>query len=311
MPLELGERRTSWSLRPEECEAAPCFADYAAYSETRPASLGCGGGDPLVSAVTVTMNAAKTVEKTISSIHNQTYRLIEHVVVDGGSTDGTIDLLKARLRTTDCWISESDRGISDAFNKGIALARGTYVQIINADDWLSSDQISRAVKALSSADVDFVFGDCIFHEGGEPTYRYRGDPGYAASIKKRMPAMNHPSMLVRRDAYGRFGLYSRAYRNAMDYEWLVRAHKRGARGAYDARIVAHMNVDGVSNRLFGRTAREVREASVAHGRNRVAAEFEYRYQISKIWLSQPIKKSCRPLYNAIRSTINLAYQPLR
>lgn len=266
---------------------------------------------PLVSVITVTLNAGKTLARTIDSVQRQTYLAVEHIVVDGGSMDDTLDIIKARLRPGDRWISERDRGISDAFNKGIALARGEYVQIINADDWLSPDQLAYGVEILKRTGADFAFGDCICYENGKPAFRYCGDPNYGASITKRMPPMNHPSMLVRRSAYQRFGCYSPEYGNAMDYDWLARAHGRGARGAYDPRIVAHMSIEGRSVRLFRQTAREVRRIAVEHGRNRAIAGLEYRYQVVKTALSKPVQRSCKPLYDLVRSTINPAYRPLR
>jgi glycosyltransferase involved in cell wall biosynthesis len=270
-----------------------------------------GRNAPLISAITVTLNAGKTLERTIDSVQRQTHLAVEHIIVDGGSMDETLDIIKARLRPGDRWISEEDRGISDAFNKGIALARGEYVQIINADDWLSPDQLAYAVDVLNRTGADFAFGDCICYQNGKPSFRYCGDPNYGSSITKRMPPMNHPSMLVRRSAYQRFGCYSPEYGNAMDYDWLARAHSCGARGAYDPRIIAHMSIEGRSVRLFTQTAREVRRIAVEHGRNPAMAALEYRYRVVKTALSKPVLRSCKPLYDVVRSTINPAYRPLR
>jgi glycosyltransferase involved in cell wall biosynthesis len=289
----------------------PTFEDYLELNERRSSATRATAGVPLISAVTITLNAAETLPRTIASVQTQTYPAVEHIVVDGGSTDGTLDVVKCLLRVGDSWFSETDRGISDAFNKGIALARGEYVQIINADDWLSAEQLACAAEALAKTGADFVFGDCICYERGKPIFRYRGDPQYASALSKRMPPMNHPSMLVRRSAYQRFGLFSLQFRIAMDYEWLLRAHRCGARGAYDRRIVAHMSVEGVSLREFRRTQREVRDISVMYGRNPLAAELECEFHIAKTSVSKVIKRSSKPLYDAIRSTINPAYRPLR
>ena len=119
---------------------------------------------PKVSLVTVTLNARATLARTIESVQRQTFPDLEHVVVDGASSDGTRDLLAEALRPQDFWISEPDRGISDALNKGVALARGAYVQFIHADDWLSPDQVERAVETLERSGADFVYGDLVFYE---------------------------------------------------------------------------------------------------------------------------------------------------
>jgi glycosyltransferase involved in cell wall biosynthesis len=288
-------------------------AQHAVTSLASPVDHVCAeaGNVPLISAVTVTLNAGKTLERTIDSVQRQTYPAVEHIIVDGGSTDETLDIVKARVRPRDLWVSERDRGISDAFNKGIALARGEYVQIVNADDWLSPDQLAYGSEVLTKTGADFVFGDCICYEDGKPAFRYRGDPNYGSSIAKRLPPMNIASMLIRRSAYQQFGCYSLEYRNAMDYDWLARAHSRGARGAYDPRIVAHMSIEGRSVLLFRQTAREVRRIAVEHGRNWAMAGLEYQYNVAKTALSKPVKRSCKPLYDLVRSTINPAYRPLR
>jgi glycosyltransferase involved in cell wall biosynthesis len=290
---------------------APSLGDYGWLAERRKVEVSQHREVPLVSVITATWNAAEALERTIASVQSQTYPAVEHVVVDGGSTDGTLDLLRERLRPDDFWISEKDDGISDAFNRGIALARGQYVQIISADDWLSSDQLACAVDALSLSGADFVFGDCICYEGGRPMFRATGDADYAASISSRMPMMNHPSVLVRRSAYERFGLFSLKYRNAMDYEWLARVHHAGGYGIYDPRIIAHVGYEGVSIRLFRLSMRETRDIAIMYGRDPSVAELEYRFRVLKTAVAQPIKRSCRPLYDAIRSTINPFYRALK
>jgi glycosyltransferase involved in cell wall biosynthesis len=295
----------------QSASGAPSLDDYRWLAERREVEVSQHGEFPLVSVITATWNAAETLERTIASVQSQTYPAVEHVIVDGGSTDGTIDVLKERLRPHDFWISEKDDGISDAFNRGIALARGYYLQIMSADDWLSVDQLACAVDASSRTGADFVFGDCICYEGGRPMFRSTGDADYSLSIASRMPMMNHPSMLVRRSAYERFGLYSLKYRNAMDYEWLARVHCAGGYGTYDPRIVAHVGYEGRSIRLFKLSIRETRDIAVTYGRNPLVAELEYRFRVLKTTLSQPVKRSCRPLYDAIRSTINPFYRALR
>jgi glycosyltransferase involved in cell wall biosynthesis len=290
---------------------APTLSDYEWLREKR-RGYGVRSSDvPLISVVTVTLNAARTLERTIASVHAQTYPSVEHIVVDGGSTDGTVEILKERVRPQDFWFSEKDRGISDAFNKGIALSRGEYVQILNADDWLSSDQLSCAVESLSKSASDFVFGDCVCYESGAPVFRSVGDANYTSSISRKMPTMNHLSMLVRRSAYERYGLFSLEYRNAMDYEWLARVHSRGAKGIHDPRIVAHMSLEGVSLQYFTRTYREVRDVAVMYGRHPLVAELEHQFRVAKTTLSIPLKRFCKPVYDVMRSTINSSYQPIR
>jgi GT2 family glycosyltransferase len=266
---------------------------------------------PRVTLITVTFNARRTLEQTIISIQPQTFTDLEHVVVDGGSDDGTVELLRARLRPQDYWISEPDLGISDAFNKGVALASGDLIQFVNGDDWLSPDQVAVAVRGLDSTGADFVFGDVLFYRGGRPDFRYVGEPNYAKAIRSRMPALNHATALVRRDAFERVGLFDLRYRCAMDYDWFLRLHLAGGRGVYLPDLVGHMNHDGISNTAYLRTFREVEAIAVAHGRNRHVARLERLTRALKTSIGRQLQGPARPLYRLIRSHINRSYSPLR
>jgi glycosyltransferase involved in cell wall biosynthesis len=286
---------------------APRLADYEAYVKRRDAGR---SSPPLVSIVTITMNAAATLERTIASVRAQTYPAIEQIFVDGGSTDGTVEIIRRHARAQDYWISERDKGISDAFNKGIALARGDFILILNADDWLSPDQIEVSVKALRESGVDFVFGDLIFYQGETPLFRYQGDPDYARVVHRRWPSVGHPTLLATRFCFERVGLFDTLYRNAMDYDWLLRLHLAGGRGLYRKTIVANMTHDGVSNLQFRRTIDEIRQIVVAHGRNPFVAGLEARFRYWKTRISQPIKRHGAPLYRLIRRSINASYKPI-
>jgi GT2 family glycosyltransferase len=289
---------------------APTFAEYDSYATARSAMLQSLVFQPQVSIVTIALNAAKTLERTIASVQAQDFAALEHVLVDGGSSDGTLEIIRRLARPQDCWISEKDRGISDAFNKGVALSRGRFILILNADDWLSPGQIARSVEALEKAGADFVFGDLIFYDGDKPAFRYRGDPGYAKVIRRRWPSVGHPTLLASRGCFERIGLFDPAYRNAMDYDWLLRLHCAGGHGVYCPDVVAHMTHDGVSNLQFGRTIAEVRRIVVAQGRNPAIAAVEAGFRRLKTDIAQPVKRRGKPLYQLVRRTINPSYQPV-
>ncbi len=288
---------------------APRLADYAAYAEARACVQPPLPDDPLVSIVTVTLQAAAAVERTIRSVQAQSCPSIEQIFVDGGSSDATIDIVRRLARPGDYWISEADRGISDAFNKGIALARGRFIQILNADDWLSGNQIETAIRAIEQAQADFAFGDVIFYEGDRPIFTYAGDPHYAGTIERRMPVISHPTVLATRDCFEQIGLFDLSYRNAMDYDWFLRLHRAGKRGVYSNAIVGHMTHAGVSNRQFKRTIDEVKTIAIAHGRNPWAASAEARLRCLKTAASQPVRRHLRPVYELVRRVINRSYRP--
>ncbi len=289
----------------------PFLHGYASYKERRdreqPAQR---GKSPIVSVVTVALNAAATLGRTIRSVQAQSFTEVEHVLVDGSSTDETLDIISRLVRPHDYCISEKDSGISDAFNKGVAMARGRFIKILNADDWLSPDQIERAVEALEIGGCDFVFGDLIFHEEDRPIFRSVGHAHYQNAIHRRMPTIGHPSVLASRACFERIGLFDLSYQRAMDYDWLLRLHLAGGRGGYCPNVVGHMNHAGVSNREFRETIDEVMRIAIAHGRNPLIAVAEAHARRVKTAASLPIKRHASPLYHWVRALINPSYRPL-
>jgi glycosyltransferase involved in cell wall biosynthesis len=262
----------------------------------------------MVSIVTTVRNAEKTLQRTIDSVREQHIPELEYLILDAGSTDGTIDIIRANQDVITLWKSEPDRGISDGFNKGIALSRGKYVLLLNADDWLSPGQVALGIEALEQTGAGFVFGDLIYHAvSGEHTHRIRGEVNYAGRIAHIMPGLNHPTIIVRRELYERLGLFDLNFRFAMDYELLLRFHRAGCAGTYEPRMVGHMTLDGASVRNAGAALREVRDASIRHGFSVTAAWLRYAWRIFK-WKSHvTLAGMPRPLYVWLRRRFNRNY----
>jgi len=178
-----------------------------------------------VSLITVTYNSAATLQDTITSVAKQDYPNIEYLIVDGNSTDGTVDIVRKNEGIVSQWISEPDKGLYDAMNKGIQMATGDIVGIINSDDFYhKSDTISKIVNAFQEFGCQSVFGDVQFvhPEELDKTVRYyssrRFDVG--AFSWGFMPA--HPTFFTYRTHYEQFGYYKLDYRIAADFELLVR-----------------------------------------------------------------------------------------
>lgn len=268
-------------------------------------------GRPLVTIVTVVLNRAATLGRAIESVLGQTYAPVEHVVIDGGSSDGTVELIRRHAGRLAYWVSEPDRGISDAFNKGLARAGGDYVGLLNADDWLEPDQIALAVAALSRTGADFVFGDLIYHApDGRALHRIKGDPDYARTIRLGMPAVNHPTMLVRRSVYDAVGGFALGYRYSMDYDWLLRTHRAGFRGAYEPGLTGNMRLGGAcdANHLAARA--EGREIAIRHGLPVVQAWLLFLFRILKGSSRRALERlTPTPVHARLRRRINRSYQP--
>ncbi len=269
-----------------------------------------GEPDAILTVVTAVLNCAKTLPKTFDSIRSQTYRNIQYIVIDGGSQDGTLELIKEQEANLHIWLSEPDHGISDAFNKGIALASGKYVALVNADDWLEPDHFRIAIDCLEQSNCDFTFGNLMFHNSdGTPLYTVLGDPRYAQHILHSMPSVNHPSIVCRRDLYERNGLFDNTFRIAMDYEWLLRNHKQGARGTYLPDITSHMGTDGISQRSILASLREVERASVRHGYSARLARIRYWFRATKVTLRLFIERRLSvSLAKSMRAVLNSRYK---
>jgi glycosyltransferase involved in cell wall biosynthesis len=237
---------------------------------------------PLTSIITVVYNGEKHLEQTIRSVIDQTYKNIEYLVIDGGSTDGTLDIIRRYEASIDYWVSEPDHGISDAMNKGIAASSGEIIGLLHADDWYSPDQVERGVNALIRSKADFVFGDLYFHDAwGRIHHRINGNPNYGKVIHKRMPELCHPTVLVKRTVYEKFGLFDTEYRIAMDYEWFLRVHKHGGRGEHVKGLLGHMRLGGISDTSYIRELKEVRNISVLYGQPKWAAGLRFCYRIMR------------------------------
>lgn len=221
---------------------------------------------PLVSIITIVFNNSAHIARAMQSVFTQTYRNIEYIVVDGGSTDGTVDVIRHHADRLSYWHSAKDYGIADAFNRGVALARGDLIGLVNADDWMSPDQVETAVISLIETGAPFIFGDLIYYQAnGAAVYRIAGDPHYASKLWHRMPQVTHPTALVRREIYERHGLFDPTWRIAMDYDWLCRLSAKGVVGAYQRNVLGHMSLGGVSDARWRECLGEQREIALLYG----------------------------------------------
>lgn len=179
----------------------------------------------VISLITVSYNSENTIGDTIRSVLGQTYREVEYIVVDGNSKDETVNIIKSFDGRIARWLSEPDKGIYDAMNKGLKMATGEVVGMLNSDDfYFSTDVLSKVAAAFEDPTVDAVFGDLIFVDPKDlkRTVRTYSSRGWHPRKFARgfMPA--HPTFFVRRKFYEQFGLFKTDYRIASDYEMLIR-----------------------------------------------------------------------------------------
>lgn len=180
-----------------------------------------------ISIITATFNSSKTVGETVESIANQTYKDVEQVLVDSVSSDNTLELAKKKYAQFPDLrhqiICEKDKGIADAFNKGVLAASGEIIGFLNSDDYLYSPEVlAQVAKAFEDPSVDFVHGDIFFEDlqyGSSSRHPLMCDP------KKAMP-FNHPTLYARKRIYDEVGLFDIEMKCAMDYEWILRLYNR-------------------------------------------------------------------------------------
>ena len=219
---------------------------------------------PLVSIITVCRNASLTLEKTIQSVLEQTYPNIEYIIIDGDSTDKTLDMIKKYEDDIDLWISEPDEGATDAINKGFTICNGELIFLLNADDYVTSDFISNAVESFDE-DCDFVFGDCLIGNfGGEYNRLLKGDKNYIKKIAYTMPRVNQPTIVFKKRCLDTVGLYDTAKKVAPDYDWLVRGYVKNITGKYTDKLVTYFALDGNSDKYYYKGLYEVRESSLRY-----------------------------------------------
>lgn len=175
---------------------------------------------PLISIITVVYNGSKTIEQTIQSVINQTYTNIEYIIIDGGSTDGTLDIIKKYEKHIAYWISEKDKGLYDAMNKGIGFAKGEIIGMINSDDWYEPNAVDLIVDAYrKNPDKKIFHGDRFdIQEDGSRKIR-KFHPSRTKFLYYGM-TYNHPSMFVKKEVYQQ-RLYNTEMKSMSDYEFVL------------------------------------------------------------------------------------------
>ena len=216
-------------------------------------------GQPLVSIITIVLNAEDHIQKTIESVLHQSYVPIEYIVVDGGSTDNTLSVIRQNDEKIDYWVSESDKGVSDAFNKGIIAARGKYIGLINAGDWYEPETVQCVVETfLAAPETGVVCGALQFWDGLKQEYICQSVPRFL----ERDMTITHPTCFISADLYDSFGLYENEYKFAMDYKLLLRLKLQGVSFVALQTVLANMQHSGASEIHWNKALQETHRARV-------------------------------------------------
>lgn len=241
-----------------------------------------------VSIITVCFNSERTIEDTLKSISCQSYDNIEHVVIDGGSSDRTVSIIENYKLHDLVFLSEPDQGIYDAFNKGLHFATGDIVGFLNSDDQFYSDTVvEKIVRSFEEFDIDGIYGDVIYFKGNDPSSVRRLYKSKKFDKRKLkfglMPA--HPSLYVKRRCYEKVGGFKTHFRIAGDFEFICRYFGlQEFKSIYIEEIFVKMRMGGATAITFSnilKINKEIRQACAENGIKTTYINL-YRRYFSKI-----------------------------
>ncbi len=198
---------------------------------------------PLVSIITVVFNGAKTIERTIQSVICQIYKNIEYIIIDGGSTDGTLEIINKNKIHFAKIVSEKDNGIADAMNKGIAISNGSIIGILNADDWFEIDAVEKIVKAAKNNLGTIIHGNMKVYLNTNSYYIEKA-PVFP-NLKKGME-LNHTTVFIPKFLYEKYGIFDIKYQIVFDWELMLRFHLEGIKFVKVDGVLANFSSGGVS-----------------------------------------------------------------
>lgn len=236
----------------------------------------------LFSIITVCFNSEKTIERTMKSVLNQSYGDYEYILVDGASTDRTLEIIhryeplfQGRLKL----ISEPDQGIYDAMNKGIRASKGELIGIVNSDDYYEPDALDKIAKAYQGYDYTIIYGLVRSVLDGKEVMVFSKNHEF---LEKDM--ITHPSCFVTKKLYERFGTYSLKYPYSADYEFMLRIKKeKEVRFVEIYDIITNFSVGGVSNSVKG-----YRDTLKLLHEYHLIPDKRYYFQMAKSWIAMKL-----------------------
>lgn len=218
---------------------------------------------PVISVVTATWNCADTIRDCLDSVASQTYPHIQHVVIDGASNDGTVDVLRLNQHQLAAFVTEPDKGIYDALNKGIAHASGDIVGFLHADDvYADADVLARVATAFEDPAVQAVYGDLQYVQKADTNkvVRYWQSAPFSPPMLANGWMPPHPTLYIRREWYQRIGGFDTRYRIAADYFSILQLFSHpDFNTVYLPQVLVKMRVGGESNRSLKNIIRKSRE----------------------------------------------------
>ena len=239
-----------------------------------------------ISIITATYNSGKTIADTLDSVAAQRHDDIEHVVIDGQSSDDTLAILDAHSSRIARLVSEPDRGIYDAMNKGIGMATGDVIGLLNSDDvFADRDSLREVATAMQDPDVDCCYGDLVYVDSGDLSriVRYWKSRPYEAGLFRKGWVPPHPTFYVRRHVYERFGGFDLSYRLAADFELMLRLLvKHQIRSVHIPKVLVKMRLGGATNQSLTNIFRQNVEIYRSARQHQIGMSV-MKFVLGKIW----------------------------
>ncbi|MCC9166591.1 glycosyltransferase family 2 protein [Pontibacter harenae] len=199
-----------------------------------------------ISIITIVFNAESTIERTIKSVIEQNYKFIEYIIIDAGSTDNTLEIINKYKNSVTYIVSEKDKGIYDAMNKGITLASGELIGLLNADDFYEPEAISKIAEHYLKNGGDIIHGDVNYIKDCRKLFTLKPPTIITRYSFTEMP-LNHPATFIRKKIYEEIGLYRTNYMIAADWEFILRAFTLQKSFSYIPHIITNYSLEGVSS----------------------------------------------------------------
>ncbi len=248
-----------------------------------------GPDRPLISVVTVVFNGEANLEQTIQSVINQTYDNVEYIIIDGGSTDGSRSIIEKYDSCVSYWLSEPDRGIADAMNKGLQLSIGDYFLLLHSDDYLlEPDTLERAVHYLKDPSPICAFS-LYFDYNGQRQLTHPKPWNWRMNFKT---SLLHQAVICRRDLFEQIGGFDAQFKIAMDYDFFLRAYREGINVRYINIPISVMRKIGVSAQTDDATLRRrFLEEKTVHRKNSSSMWLNLIYMA--YWVAYPLYRMCK------------------
>lgn len=270
---------------------------------------------PKLTIITPVLNGVETLERAVQSIITQQYPNLEYIIIDGGSTDGTIEVVKKYEPHITKWISEKDSGTSEAINKGLNLANGEIIGLLLADDFYLEDAFEKVIEAVrKNPEADLFYGDMVYVGPLRPPFRVHSKPNVTKSDFYRQPAPVYlPAVFFRRTCFLEHGLFDTTYLICNDYELLLRFIAANLKFQHIDAALVSMQWGGSSSRPSNRTGEEFRSALLKYNPSPYTRlRFEvvwYSNWIKSLLKEWPVTKPLVQLYRTLRNRVAPPYYP--